>query len=163
MRPPVALRRFGYRVAHRLLRAWWFIRRPSLHGVKCMLTDRDRVLLVRHTYGHREWDLPGGTPRRREPPITAATREMKEELGLEIDDWEPLGDLLRTSWGCEDTLHCFRAEVGAAELTVNGAEIATARWFDSADLPLPARAARAGGARASGREPGPYPLLSGNR
>ncbi len=132
---PVPVRRLGYQVAHRLLRAWWFIRRPPLHGVKCVITDRDRVLLVRHTYGHREWDLPGGTPRRHEPAIVAASREMEEELGVQITEWRPLGDLLRTSYGCEDTLHCFHAELDAPELTLNGAELSEAEWFPQYELP----------------------------
>jgi 8-oxo-dGTP pyrophosphatase MutT (NUDIX family) len=134
----VALRRLAYQVAHRLLRAWWFIRRPPLHGVKCVITDDDRVLLVRHTYGRRrEWDLPGGTPRRGETPFEAATREMEEELGLRITDWQPLGDLLRTSWGCPDTLNCFRAELAAPTLSANRAEIAAERWFPREQLPKP--------------------------
>ena len=133
---PVTLRRQAYRVAHRLLRAWWFVRRPPLHGVKCVLTDGDRVLLVRHTYGHPNWDLPGGTPRRGEPPIAAATREMQEELGLQVGDWHSLGELVRVSYGCEDTLHCFQAELSAPQLSVNHAEITAARWFDQSRLPV---------------------------
>ena len=41
------------------------------------------MLLVRHTYGPRAWDLPGGAIKRGEPPIDAARREMDEELGLD--------------------------------------------------------------------------------
>ncbi|MBV9416653.1 MAG: NUDIX domain-containing protein, partial [Solirubrobacterales bacterium] len=51
------------------------------------------VLLVRHTYGRRSWDLPGGTVRRRELPVDAARREMQEELGCRIEDWVDFGVL----------------------------------------------------------------------
>ena len=132
---PVVLRRQAYRVAHRLLRAWWFVRRPALHGVKCVLTDGDRVLLVRHTYGHRSWDLPGGNVRRSEEAQEAASREMEEELGVRVQRWEPLGDVLRVSYGCQDTLHCFHAEVDNPALQLNGAEIDDARWFPEGELP----------------------------
>jgi 8-oxo-dGTP pyrophosphatase MutT (NUDIX family) len=134
---PVPIRRMAYRVAHRLLRTWWFLRRPPLHGVKCVLTDGDRVLLVRHTYGRREWDLPGGTPRRGEAPIEAASREMQEELGIQITDWQPLGDLLRISYRCQDTLHCFHAELSSPELALNRAEIDAEQWFPKRHLPTP--------------------------
>jgi 8-oxo-dGTP pyrophosphatase MutT (NUDIX family) len=135
MSTPIALRRLAYRVAHRLLRMWWFVRRPALHGVKCVLTDEDRVLLVRHTYGHRSWDLPGGNVRRSEVVHDAATREIEEELGIRVQHWDALGDILRISYGCQDTLHCFHAEVGDPELVLNGAEIADAHWFSERELP----------------------------
>jgi ADP-ribose pyrophosphatase len=134
---PVPIRRLAYRFAHRLLRTWWFFRHPPLQGVKCVLTDGDRVLLVRHTYGRREWDLPGGTPRRGEAPIEAASREMEEELGVRISDWQPLGDLVRVSYRCQDTLHCFRAELSSPELALNRAEIDAEQWFPQRDLPTP--------------------------
>ena len=135
MKFPVALRRQAYRVAHRMLRAWWRLRRPALHGVKCVLTDRDRVLLVRHTYGNRTWDLPGGNVRRSEVPVEAASREIEEELGIQVERWDALGDLLRISYGCQDTLHCFHAEVDEPDLTLNAAELQTARWFPEQRLP----------------------------
>jgi 8-oxo-dGTP pyrophosphatase MutT (NUDIX family) len=136
MSVPLALRRQAYRVAHRLLRVWWFVRRPALHGVKCVLTDSGRVLLVRHTYGHRAWDLPGGNVRRSEGEHEAASREIEEELGVRVQQWDALGDILRISYGCQDTLHCFHAEVDDPTLVLNGAEIADARWFPERELPV---------------------------
>lgn len=135
MQIPVAIRRQAYRGAHRMLRAWWFVRRPVLHGVKCVLTDGDLVLLVRHTYGHRGWDLPGGNLRRGEAPERAAIREMEEELGIHVEHWKALGDILRVSYRRQDTLHCFRAEVHAPVLTLNAAELAAAQWFHREELP----------------------------
>ena len=132
---PVALRRQAYRVAHRLLRAWWFVRRPDHHGVKCVLIDRERVLLVRHTYGDRRWDLPGGSVHRSEVAHEAASREMEEELGIRVEHWHHLCDLLTFSYSCHDTLHCFQAELDDPALTLNEAELYTARWFPERKLP----------------------------
>src|SRR5437588_13105692 len=84
---PIPLRRLGYKAAYAGLRAWWLVRHPRVSGVKCVLTQGDLVLLVRHTYGHRGWDLPGGSMKRGESPESAARREIGEELGLGIDDW----------------------------------------------------------------------------
>jgi 8-oxo-dGTP pyrophosphatase MutT (NUDIX family) len=132
---PVPIRRQGYRVAHRLLRSWWFIARPHVRGVKCALTDGDRVLLVRHTYGHSEWDLPGGGIRRGEQPSDAARREMEEELGVRIDELRPLGEIAIRAFGAHDRVHCFHAELGPAELTIDRGELAEARWFPRALMP----------------------------
>jgi 8-oxo-dGTP pyrophosphatase MutT (NUDIX family) len=132
---PVPIRRQGYRVAHLLLRSWWFIARPQMRGVKCALTDGDRVLLVRHTYGHSEWDLPGGGVKRSEEPPAAARREMEEELGIQIDDLRSLGQLKSRVYRKHDRVDCFHAEIGPAELTIDEGELEVARWFPRDRLP----------------------------
>lgn len=132
---PVGVRRVAYRVAHRGLRVYWFVFRPTTDGTKCLLTHGDLVLLVRHTYGLGEWDLPGGTVQRREPPIDTARREMREELGVTINEWTPLGRIDGTVHHHPNRLHCFRAEIDHAELTVDAGEIARTGWFARDALP----------------------------
>lgn len=132
---PLAIRRQAYRVAHHVLRAWWFVRRPDHHGVKCVLTDEDRVLLVRHTYGDRRWDLPGGSVRRSEVAQEAATREMEEELGIRVERWYHLCDIATFTYSAHDTLHCLQAEIDDPALKLNRAELEAARWFPQRTLP----------------------------
>jgi 8-oxo-dGTP pyrophosphatase MutT (NUDIX family) len=134
---PVPLRRLIYRFAYQGLRAWWFVWRPEVSGVKCVLTDRDHVLLVRHTYGPRGWDLPGGTVEPGEDPAQTARREIEEELGVLIDDWQGLGEIDNTLEHRRDHLHCFAAELPAPELRLDPGEIQTARWFPIGELPSP--------------------------
>jgi 8-oxo-dGTP pyrophosphatase MutT (NUDIX family) len=53
-------------------------------GAAAVIFDRDgNVLLVRHSYGRRGWELPGGGRRARESLEQAVRREVSEELGLE--------------------------------------------------------------------------------
>jgi 8-oxo-dGTP pyrophosphatase MutT (NUDIX family) len=132
---PVAVRRFAYRVAHRLLRVYWFTLRPTTDGAKCLLTIGDQVLLVRHTYGRPEWDLPGGTMRRHEAPAATARREMHEELGVMIDDWTWLGRIDGRVHHHPNRLHCFHAELDHDHLVFDAGEIAAAGWFTRDRLP----------------------------
>jgi 8-oxo-dGTP pyrophosphatase MutT (NUDIX family) len=135
MRLSVQARRAGMRVAYVGLRTYWFVARPRIVGVKCILTHGDDVLLVRHTYGRRAWDLPGGTVRRREAPRHAAEREMQEELGRRIEDWIPLGEMFVNTNHHDDNLHLFQARVADRELDLNLAELAEAAWFQRDSLP----------------------------
>jgi 8-oxo-dGTP pyrophosphatase MutT (NUDIX family) len=135
MRLPLQARRAAIRVAYVGLRTYWFVARPRVTGVKCVLTHGDEVLLVRHTYGNRSWDLPGGTVRRREAPRAAAEREMHEELGRRIEDWTALGELFVNTDHHDDNLHLFQARVEDRKLDLNLTELAEAAWFPRDALP----------------------------
>jgi 8-oxo-dGTP pyrophosphatase MutT (NUDIX family) len=131
----VKLRRLGYRAAFRMLQVYWFIVRPKMQGVKCVITDRGRVLLVRHTYGSRNWDLPGGGLKRGESPPLAARREMQEELGLGDADYRAVGELRGRVNHRQETVHFFTAEVADPRLEMDLGELADARWFRASELP----------------------------
>jgi 8-oxo-dGTP pyrophosphatase MutT (NUDIX family) len=139
---PVPVQRLGYRTAYSALRVYWWVFRPRSSGVKCVLTHRDDVLLVRHTYGPRGWELPGGSRKRGEPAETTATREIHEELGLSVDAWRSLGRIEVVVDRHRDSLYCFQAEVGSPDLglpslTIDRGELAAAEWFPKAQLPSP--------------------------
>jgi 8-oxo-dGTP pyrophosphatase MutT (NUDIX family) len=131
----LTLRRLGYRIAYRLLQVFWFVARPHKRGVKCLVTCRDRVLLVRHTYGTRSWDIPGGAIKPREVPVTAAGREMSEELGLSGVEWTEIGEITGNVHHRRDTIHCFRAEMCEPALTIDRGELAAVEWFARTALP----------------------------
>ena len=131
----LALHRLGYRVAYRGLRVYWFVFRPTTNGVKCLISDGEQILLVRHTYGDRRWDLPGGTLRAGEDPEEGVRREMAEELGLELGELTVLGDLEVRADHRADTLHLFQAELRDPPITLELAELSTAQWFPRQRLP----------------------------
>ncbi len=139
---PIPLQRLGYRAAYRVLRVYWWIFRPRSSGVKCVLTHRDEILLVRHTYGPRSWELPGGSRKRGEEAEDTATREIQEELGLSVDRWQSLGRIEVVVDHHTDALHCFQAEIGSPEiglpeLVIDQGELAAAQWFPKQHLPQP--------------------------
>lgn len=136
-RLPVPLRRAAYRVAHRLLTVWWRLAGPHTSGVKCVIRDGGRVLLVRHTYGARErWELPGGGLRRGEDPEEGARREAREELGLDLAEWTALGTAQLRNHKLT-TLHVFGAAWDGTPPVADPGEIAELRWFDVAAPPRP--------------------------
>jgi 8-oxo-dGTP pyrophosphatase MutT (NUDIX family) len=132
---PVAVRRPAYRAAYRVLQVWWFVTRPRKSGVKCVLTDGDRVLLVRHTYGRRHWDIPGGAVKRGEPPLDAARREMHEELGIDVTDWVSIGEMPVRMNHRRDTLHCFHVDLRDPAIRIDRGELEQAHWFARGALP----------------------------
>jgi 8-oxo-dGTP pyrophosphatase MutT (NUDIX family) len=69
------------RVAYRIMRVFWFFRRPLTVGVRILLIRGDAVLLVRHTY-QDAWYFPGGGVKRGERLDQAIRREAAEEAGV---------------------------------------------------------------------------------
>lgn len=61
------------------------VQRTAL-GAACVILDGEgRVLLVHHTYGRLNWELPGGGAEPGEAPDETARRELLEETGLRAE------------------------------------------------------------------------------
>jgi 8-oxo-dGTP pyrophosphatase MutT (NUDIX family) len=68
--------------AHLVLKTLWFIRRPKTFGAHAIaLTPENKIILVKLRYAPG-WRVPGGGRSEGEPPIDAALRELREEIGL---------------------------------------------------------------------------------
>ena len=118
-------------------RVWWRVAKPELRGVRVVATDADgRILLIRHAYGDTtRWRLPGGGVKRRETPIEAAERELREECGLGWRDPVEFG--CYDSWieGAHDVVTLFTARSDGTPQP-DRFEVAEARWWP-ADTPPP--------------------------
>jgi ADP-ribose pyrophosphatase YjhB (NUDIX family) len=132
------LLRIAYRAAYRAMLVYRLLGGRRGHGVKCVLTNAGRVLLVRHNYGHREvWYLPGGGIKRGEQPLQAGAREMHEELGLtELQMREVATIQLQLERGTAPVT-CLHAELDDCSLRADPVEIADAAWFQIDALPRP--------------------------
>lgn len=54
-------------------------------GAAAVILNRDgEVLLVKHSYGRLNWELPGGVTEDGESVVQTAVREVREETGLEV-------------------------------------------------------------------------------
>lgn len=138
---------------------------PRKRAISQMLIrdSEGRVLLCELTY-KQDWDLPGGVVEVGESPQLAVSREVEEELALDLKagelvltDWLP-------AWGGWDDAVClvFDGGVHAASLlddvVKDSREIRGAHWCAEQDLDehcadFTARRIRAALARAAGEGP----------
>jgi 8-oxo-dGTP pyrophosphatase MutT (NUDIX family) len=75
------LYRVAYRGAYRMMRVYWAVMRPQVHGALVAIWNNGEVLLVKNSYV-RYWSLPGGYVHRGETGRAAAIRELIEETGI---------------------------------------------------------------------------------
>jgi 8-oxo-dGTP pyrophosphatase MutT (NUDIX family) len=102
-----------------------------------MMFDADgRLLLIRNSYGSSNlFVLPGGGIRPFEDPRAAARREVKEELGLEIDRLVLRSLHSSSAEGKRDEIHLFEAHAKGPP-RIDGVELLEARFASLADLPV---------------------------
>jgi 8-oxo-dGTP diphosphatase len=113
-------------------------------GGACVLFDADgRVLLVRHTYGRLNWELPGGASEPGESPDETAIREIREETGLAVELERLTGVYYeagaRPGHDHGPILHVVFAAhaTGDGQPEARPPEIGAVGWWPLDDLPAP--------------------------
>jgi 8-oxo-dGTP pyrophosphatase MutT (NUDIX family) len=103
-----------------------------------VLDDHDRVLLVgqhRYTLDAYSWELPEGGVPAGESPIEGARRELREETGVEADDWRELARFHLSNSVSDEAGVVFAARaVGHGAASPEPTEELAVRWvrFDEA-------------------------------
>ena len=99
-----------YVVAYRLLKCWWWLRRPHGRGAYVAVWVGNQILIIRNSY-KRSFCVPAGGVDRGETYLEAAARELREESGIITDQ-----DALETQ-GLADLFFdkCFVKRNGLSE------------------------------------------------
>jgi 8-oxo-dGTP diphosphatase len=127
--------RMALRLAFRLARAWWRLRRPRHEGALIAIYVGRALLLVKSSY-RAEWNFPGGSVKPGEAPEAAAQREMEEEIGLSSHSLLPVGSVCGVWDGRRDRVHFFELHLDCMpELQLDNREIVAARLALPEELP----------------------------
>jgi 8-oxo-dGTP pyrophosphatase MutT (NUDIX family) len=110
-----------------------FLPRKRAIGQMLVRDPDGRVLLCQLTY-KPDWDLPGGVVEVNESPQQAVTREIEEELGLDL----PAGGLVLSDWlppwsGWDDAL-CLVFDGGVHDATLTDSIVREAREIRAAEF-----------------------------
>ena len=123
------------KILYKLAKIYWWLFRPKTFGVRIIIKNGNKIALVLHIYANKNlWSLPGGSIKKYEKPEEAIIREVKEELGIEIEP-RYLDKIVRNAEYKRDTVYCFIAEVDENDLSPDNKEISEAKWFELNNLP----------------------------
>ena len=121
------------RLVYLAFRVYCFFVRPLTLGVRVMMIQNGKVLLVRHTYLDG-WFMPGGGVKRRETLEQAARREAREEVGAQLNEICLMGGYTYYGeWKSDHNILFF-----SDDFTLTGrhdTEIAEVRFYPLDNLP----------------------------
>lgn len=115
------------------------VARTALGAACAMFDATGRVLLVHHTYGRLNWELPGGLVESGEAPHEGAIRELLEETGLQGELDRLTGVYFEADHEFGQMLHCvFRVRFDDRQVPrAASPEISDIGFWALDDLPRP--------------------------
>lgn len=123
-RVPRALRRWTIRLAHP---------RFAVTAGAVIIDARGYVLLLKHRFRPGAgWGMPGGFMENGEQPDEALRRELREEIGLEVESLKLLATRAFKNPGQVEIVFIARAAGDTNQLSF---EIQRAAWFSPDELP----------------------------
>src|SRR5262245_20344778 len=109
----------------------------KLGAAAVILNGAGHVLLVKHTYGRLNWELPGGNAEAEESIVATAIREVREETGLQVRALHTTGIYYEPA----DDIHQFAFLCQPLDLTTmpqpSSDEISACAFWPLAALPRP--------------------------
>jgi 8-oxo-dGTP diphosphatase len=100
-----------------------------------VVDDSSRVLLVKHSYGELNWELPGGAGATGESAEETARREALEEVGIDLETMRLVG----VYWDPQLDAHhfVFSSHTRGRPRVTDATEITEVGWFSPEALPRP--------------------------
>ncbi len=125
----------AYKVAYRMMRVYWGVRKPTTHGALVTLWNQGQVLLVQNSYVPYR-SLPGGYVARHETAVQAAIRELREEIGIEArpEQLDKVFDQVNEWEGKRDHVEIFTLALDRRpRISIDRREVVSADWYSPRD------------------------------
>ncbi len=128
------IKRLVYKISHPIIRFYWRTFKPRTFGSRGIILNNGRVLLTKNI-NVSHWSLPGGKIDRGENPLQCLFRELKEELGLDVNrvDYK-LGEYTSQQEGKRDIVYIYVITVDSNKFEKQW-ELEDAQWFPLSTLP----------------------------
>jgi len=125
------LYRVAYRGAYRMMRVYWAVLKPQVHGALVAIWNGGEILLVKNSYVPY-YSLPGGYVHRGETGKDAAVRELLEETGIRAapSDLKAVLDRQHAWEGKREHIEIFELDVAERPtIQVDNREVVEAKFF----------------------------------
>lgn len=113
--------------------------RKATGSAGALVTPDGRVLLVRRAYPPHDWVMPGGNADHEESPTETFRREVREEVGLDVEPERLTGVYYQADHRAGEFIHfVFVARIPAdSQVQTDASEVADWSLFAPDALPEP--------------------------
>ena len=123
-------------IAYRMALIYWRIFRPDGYGAFVAVWHEGRVLAIKNSY-KPQWSFPGGGIKSNESAIQAAARELREEVGINVESssLSIVKEFICESEFKKDHATAFEITLEAEpDVKVDGLEVVEAAFIDFEEL-----------------------------
>lgn len=121
------------KIIHKIYSTFWKIFKPQTVGIRAILVENGKVLLVKHTY-QNSWYLPGGGLKNNETFEQGIKRELHEELGITVENLKLHGVYNNFFEGKSDSIIVF-SSTHFSQPNKKDKEIEQYNFFEISNLP----------------------------
>ena len=102
---------------------------PMVVMVAIQNSNGEFLMQKRTPHKGGDWGITGGHPKFGETPTQGMVTEIKEELGLDINE----NDLIEFNSGCDGTdcykMYYLKLDINLKDITIQEEELTEVRWF----------------------------------
>ncbi|MEK7071339.1 MAG: NUDIX domain-containing protein [Patescibacteria group bacterium] len=118
-----------------IYKCYCFIFRPKSLGVKIVVENNGKILMVRLSYAHKGWTFPGGGLEKKESFEMTALRELEEEVGIKTQHLITMGEYSSERNFKKNTVKCFYLHTDSTFTKIDNFEISESGWYSPDKLP----------------------------
>lgn len=100
------------------------------------IIEHEGMVLVCRGVGDDVWEFPGGRLHAGEAPVDGIVREIKEELGVEMENLKPLVVIPSFHYksNMQQVFIAYTAACKSSEITADPSEVEEAKWISKEEL-----------------------------
>lgn len=129
------IKKLYYFFRNPIYKIYCFIFRPKSLGVKVVVENNDKLLMVRIGYAHKRFTFPGGGVNKNESFEEAAKRELEEEVGIKTESLIEMGEYTSESNYKKNIVRCFYLHTDSTFAKIDNFEIIESGWYEPEKFP----------------------------
>ena len=129
------IKKLYYFFRNPVYKLYCFIFRPKSLGVKVVVENDNKLLMVRIGYAHKKWTFSGGGVEKGESFKEAGLRELEEEVGIKVQDIVEMGEYSSESNYKKNIVKCFYLHTDSSFVKIDNFEIIDSAWYIPEEFP----------------------------